>query len=66
MRTLDDVIREVSKRNGDLDKEIYHYLMMYRFLLRKQAEEEEKDRNKKRPFVINVIEKRKSNAKDNE
>lgn len=65
MKTLDNVIREVSKRNGDLDKEIYHYLMMYRFLLRKQAEEEEKDR-RKRPFVINVIEKRKSNAKDNE
>lgn len=39
MKTLDEVIREVSKRNGDLDKEIWHYLMMYRYLLRKQAEQ---------------------------
>ena len=42
--TLDEVIQEVAKRNGDLDKYIYHYLMMYRYLLRKQGEEEERKR----------------------
>lgn len=42
--TLDEVIQEVAKRNGDLDKDIYHYLMMYRYLLRKQGESEERKR----------------------
>ena len=48
MRTLDDVIREVERRGGDLDKEIYHYLMMYRYLLRKQAERS----SSSRPAVV--------------
>ena len=42
MRTLDDVIHWVSKAaalpDADLDKDILHYLMMYRWLLRQQAE----------------------------
>lgn len=42
--TLDEVICEVAKRNGDLDKYIYHYLMMYRYLLRKMGEAEERKR----------------------
>lgn len=42
--TLDEVLREVAKRKGDLDKDIYHYLMMYRYLLRKQGEAEERKR----------------------
>ena len=52
MRTLDEVIRCVEKAaslpDADLDKDILHYLMMYRYLLRQQAELEEK----KRPFVV--------------
>lgn len=42
MRTLDDVIHWVSKAaslpDADLDKDILHYLMMYRWLLRQQAD----------------------------
>ena len=41
-RTLDDVIHWVSKAaalpDADLDKDILHYLMMYRWLLRQQAD----------------------------
>lgn len=51
MKTLDEVINIVSKREGDLNKDISHYLMMYRYLLRDQAEAEENKkseiRNKK-------------------
>ena len=42
MMTLDEVIRIVSKRKGDLNKDISHYLMMYRYLLRDQAEADER------------------------
>lgn len=47
-KTLDEVINIVSKREGDLDKDIYYYLMMYRYLLRKQAEAEEAARQQKK------------------
>ena len=42
MRTLDQVIHWVGKAaaqpDADLDKDILHYLMMYRYLLRSQAQ----------------------------
>ena len=67
MRTLDDVIRAVSKlaalSEADLDKDICHYLMMYRYLLRKQAEEEEKDRNKKKAFCYQCYRKEEKQCK---
>ncbi len=48
MMTLDEVIRIVSKREGSLNKDICHYLMMYRYLLRDQAEAEEAARQQKK------------------
>lgn len=48
MKTLDEVINIVSKREGALNKDISHYLMMYRYLLRKQAEAEEAARQQKK------------------
>ena len=48
MKTLEEVISIVSKREGALNKDISHYLMMYRYLLRKQAEAEEAARQQKK------------------
>lgn len=53
--TLDEVICEVAKRNGDLDKYIYHYLMMYRYLLRKLGEAEERKRREIAVTRMNCI-----------
>ena len=55
MLPLDEVIRITAKKEDDLSKDIYHYLMMYRYLLRKQAEAEESMRKMKRGGVMGKV-----------
>ena len=55
MLPLDEVIRITAKKEDDLSKDIYHYLMMYRYLLRKQAEAEENLRNAKRAGIMSKV-----------
>ncbi len=55
MMTLDEVIRIVSKREGSLNKDICHYLMMYRYLLRDQAEAEEAARQQKKGGIMSKV-----------
>ena len=55
MKTLDEVIGIVSKREGSLNKDICHYLMMYRYLLRDQARAEEEARELKKSGIMSKV-----------
>ena len=55
MKTLDEVIKIVSKREGALNKDISHYLMMYRYPLRDQAAAEEAARQQKKGGIMSKV-----------